>query len=196
MGVREDFSDAFENLYSQYDIAYGDVLITGLGFGILLKALSQKESVTSITVIEKEKDVIDAFLAHNRISKKVKIINDDATTYITNKHYDCVLPDHYELQTTAWKLNDMKNLAKRISHDKFWPWSIEYLFFTTVYSSSEIHNESNDFFKNNAGEFYEKWKKFVIQYLDGNKSMMEIKEEKLLEYLLLYKRTLLMNEES
>jgi len=187
MGVRLDFSDAFDNLYSQYEIAQGRVLITGLGFGILTKALDAKESVESITVIEKEQDIIDTFLKNNRISSKVKIIKEDATTYTTEEEYDCLLPDHYEKQTWEWKVKDMNAISKRIKHKYFWPWSLEMLFFKKVYPRDHHIQDICVDLAENPSEVYKKWQDFIKEYFEGNEYILGIEQEKIIQYLYLYK---------
>lgn len=186
MGTYKDFSDSFDNLYSQYDLAYGNVLITGLGFGIIAMALAQKESVKSVTVIEKEKDIIDAFLQSNELNKKIKIINADATTYESDQHYDCLLPDHYELQPIEWKIKDMNSLANRISHDVFWPWSIESIFFKTIYPAQVYGNVANTIYKEYSKNFYKEWQSFINKHFQSNKSLLGISEKSLMIYLSKY----------
>lgn len=61
--------------------AFGDVLIGGLGIGLILLAIQDKPQVKSITVIEKNKDVIDIVASQLPLSDKVKIIHDDVYTY-------------------------------------------------------------------------------------------------------------------
>jgi hypothetical protein len=184
MGVYDDFSDAFDNLYSQYEIAYGNVLITGLGFGILLKALEKKEEVTSITVLEQQQDVVDAFLMHNEIDKnKTKILIEDATTYHTDEKFDCFLPDHYEQQGFWWKVEDMNKLSKRINSDRFWPWSIEALFFKAMYPIAVYPESPEEIFTIYASEIYPKWEFFINKYFDGNTSLLSVPEDKVINYL-------------
>lgn len=186
MGTYKDFSDSFDNLYSQYDLAYGDVLLTGLGFGIIAIALSEKQNVRSVTIIEKEKDIINAFLQNNKINNKITIIQGDATTYQTDRHYDCLLPDHYELQPVDWKIKDMNEISKRISHDVFWPWSIESIFFRTVYPTKIYGHSFKKIYNRYHKDFYKEWQSFIHKYFEANKSLLEISEQKLLKYLKKY----------
>ena len=48
-----------KQFYSHYNLAYGHVVCTGLGFGTREKWLSTKPEVTKITVIEANKQIID-----------------------------------------------------------------------------------------------------------------------------------------
>lgn len=54
--------------------AYGDVLIGGLGIGMIILAIQDKPEVKSITVIEKNEEVIDMIASQLNFNDKVKII--------------------------------------------------------------------------------------------------------------------------
>jgi hypothetical protein len=183
MGTDKHFISGRDLMYSQYDLAYGDVLITGLGFGILAKALCQKPEVTSVTVVELNEDVIDAYLAHNKIEEKLTIVLDDASYYTTSKKFDCVLPDHYELQTLNWTIRDMNKMAERIKHKVFWPWSIEEIFLMKMYPKDIYRQTSIQFFETYGPELPQKWSEFVTTYFGGNSYLSSISDAKLLEYL-------------
>ena len=115
-----------KEFYSQYDMAYGNVILTGFGFGILTSWLASKSEVESITVIEISEDVVQAFLKNNKISDKVKIVIEDASKYKDTNNYDCLFLDHYETQNDFWFIRDIKRLANNIpNHNIFWAWSME-----------------------------------------------------------------------
>lgn len=80
--------------------ASGNVLIAGLGIGLLPASLADKESVTSITIIELEQEVIDLveplFRANVKNADKIKIIKADAYDYpnqYSGEPYDYVYLD-------------------------------------------------------------------------------------------------------
>ncbi|MCV5648158.1 hypothetical protein OFN55_36090, partial [Escherichia coli] len=54
--------------------ATGRVLINGLGLGMVLHAILQKDDVTHVTVIEKEQDVINLVAASFATDLRVEII--------------------------------------------------------------------------------------------------------------------------
>lgn len=123
--------------YSSYELAYGKVLCSGFGFGILALWLSQKDNVESITVIEKNQGVIDLFLRNNILPDNVNIILSDMDEYQTQDHYDCILLDHYEYDTTDEKINSARKVAQNIpNHNLFYFWSIEEVYFEKMLSSS------------------------------------------------------------
>lgn len=130
-GIQWMYLDRYTNkeikeFYSQYDMAHGDVLISGFGFGILTCWLASKPEVNSVTVLEVSKDIYDIFLINNKLPDKVNVIITDASEYKTDKHFDCLFLDHYETNTNEWVFKDIKNIINNIpNHDLLWFWSLE-----------------------------------------------------------------------
>lgn len=170
-------------LYSQFDLAYGNVLLTGLGFGILTKFLEQKPEVKTITVIERYQDVVDIYLQNNVLGSNVKIIIDDASEYKSNIKYDCFLPDHYEIQSTDWVLKDMEKTSKNIKSDVFWPWSIEQRFLYSEYPLKEYKEDSEVFIEKYSEEFLDRWKEFLIKNNLTHPFLFKISKNKLITYV-------------
>lgn len=79
--VMSDTCPEVEDLLNAVEGLHGDVLITGLGLGMAIRALTKiapyKKRVNSITVIEKEADVI-SLVAPSYVGKKVKVVHADA----------------------------------------------------------------------------------------------------------------------
>lgn len=80
----------------------GNVLILGLGLGYFSYMASLKDNVTSITIIEKDKNIIDMFnsilLPNFPYKNKIKIVNDDAIKYLKQvkiNEFDYVYCDLY-----------------------------------------------------------------------------------------------------
>lgn len=75
--------------------ANGNVLIAGLGIGMILLTIQDKPEVESITVIEKYKEVIDLVAAQLPLNNKVKIINADIFEWTPPKvkKYDTIYFD-------------------------------------------------------------------------------------------------------
>jgi hypothetical protein len=165
-GKRWMILDQFTNreikeFYSSYDMAYGDVLITGFGFGFLATWVALKPDVKSVTIIESEQGVIDVFLMNNSLPKKITLVVADASTYKTDKQFDCILLDHYEENTHEEVFTDMRKIAANIpNHNLIWAWSLEVRLAVLVYNlgqkepiASSLNNyynfhEKYDFFKN------------------------------------------------
>ena len=106
--------------------AKGNVLVYGLGIGYYLYMISLKKEVTSITVVEKDKDVIKVFndsLKHNFNMKKIKIIESDALDYEDkcNEHYDYVFTDLWHGGIDGLPIYIlMKNKEKLSSTYSYW----------------------------------------------------------------------------
>ena len=76
----------------------GNVLVLGLGMGYVSYMMSLKDEVKSITIIEKDKEIIELFkkaLLPQFVNKnKIKIIEDDAISYLNkNNKYDYIFAD-------------------------------------------------------------------------------------------------------
>lgn len=74
--------------------AKGNVLIAGLGIGMILHPILENENVQSVTVLEKEKDVID-LVSETLPRKKLQIVNADVFEWSPPKDakYDCIYFD-------------------------------------------------------------------------------------------------------
>ena len=63
--------------YEILEKAHGDILIGGLGIGMILIPLMKKEEVKTITIMEKYQDIIDMVGSQLPLNNKVKIIQGD-----------------------------------------------------------------------------------------------------------------------
>lgn len=77
--------------------ACGTILINGLGLGVVLKAILEKENIKEITVIEKSEDVIK-LVAPTYKDSRLNIIHADAYEYKPprGKKYDFVWHDIWD----------------------------------------------------------------------------------------------------
>lgn len=95
--------------------AHGDVLIGGLGLGMIVMAIQDKPDVFSITVIEKSKDVIAAVRPQLPLNSKVQVIEGDVFTFKPERKYDCIYMDiWYSPDADAY--GEMKTLKRRYGH--------------------------------------------------------------------------------
>jgi len=95
MNIMDDTEEEAEQASTFLSVATGDVLLAGLGLGMVLRTLVDNSKVSSITVIEKYQEVIDLLSPHIPSSKKIKIINDDIYTWTPDKTYDVAWFDSY-----------------------------------------------------------------------------------------------------
>ena len=175
-----------ESQFPSYELAYGDVLVTGLGFGALALWLCEKSDVKSVTVIEHSPEVIEIFKKFNVIPNKLTIINSDATTFTTDKKYDGIFLDHYETQHWNWRLKDMKDFCSRVKHDVFWAWSLEeaYMFKTHKLDWRELNSSVENFqYFLDIEDITLGWKGFVESFFPNEKSLLDMSSEKVKEYI-------------
>jgi hypothetical protein len=94
--------------------AHGDVLVAGLGLGMILHPILKKESVRAVTVIEKYQDVVDLVLPTLPTSEKLKVLLDDIYTWKPRrgKCYDVIWFDIWP-DIEATRLPEMARLHRR-----------------------------------------------------------------------------------
>jgi len=117
--------EAFD-VFSHYYLARGHVLVTGLGFGAREGWLLTKPEVTKLTIVEKNKEVIEyhekngsSFLQDDR----VEIVLSSAQDY--RGKCDVLLADHYEFEDHVHIMNEMEVLQKNIDCELLWFWPLE-----------------------------------------------------------------------
>lgn len=188
MTYQKDYDIEIKQMYSSYDLAYGDILVSGLGFGILALWLCSKPNVKSVTVVEFSEDVIEIFKELNDVPDKLNIIHDNMITYNTDKEYDVLLLDHYERQTFDWRLKDISKICKRIKHKIFWAWSLEVMYLLKMYTNEK------DYMKSDIGRvliqskknFGDSWTEFMDRFFPEEELVKNIPGDKINDYLYTY----------
>lgn len=104
--------------------ASGKVLVGGLGLGMVLKCLLDKESVTKVTVVEKSLDVISLVASAYINDHRVEIVNADIFEYIPNGRYDCAWFDIWD-DISGEEYPEMKRLHRR--YGRYVDWSDSWL---------------------------------------------------------------------
>lgn len=139
MGINTFNAFQLKHFYSQYDLGYGNILCTGLGFGILPTWLASKPGVDKITVVEKSPEVINMFIQANPYNPKINIICQDANDYSSEEHFDCIFLDHYETQPWEKTVNEAAEISKRVpNHDLIWLWALEARYIEDYYPTNKI----------------------------------------------------------
>jgi hypothetical protein len=88
------------------DNATGDVLIFGLGLGFIIFPLLTDESITSITVIDNDVDIINTvspIIEKYDVHNKLQVVEGDLYTYhqqIPNEKYDYIYFDIWSILTS------------------------------------------------------------------------------------------------
>lgn len=73
--------------------AHGDVLIAGLGIGLVLIAIQDNPEVKTITIIERHQEIIDLVFPHLPMKKECKVVCEDVFNYIPEKKFNTIYFD-------------------------------------------------------------------------------------------------------
>lgn len=120
-----------ETMKEAVNQAFGNVLTFGLGLGYYPYMVSEKENVESITVVEKNEEVIDLFqtyiLPQFKNSQKIKIIKADAFEYaqksMAKGQFDFVFTDlWHDVSDGIDMYLSMKLFEKRCPNTVFMYW--------------------------------------------------------------------------
>lgn len=93
--------------------AHGNVLIGGLGIGLIILAIQDKEEVKQITVIEKNREVIELVGKQLPFNYKVNIVNDDVFEYKPLSKYNTIYMDIWNYINEDVYKKQMKPLISR-----------------------------------------------------------------------------------
>ena len=91
--VMEDSIDELQTHFEFVFRAFGDVLITGLGLGCVARGVQINPRVRSVTVIERDKDILD--MVQPYMPKGIEIIHAEAEEWVksTDRKFDTVWHD-------------------------------------------------------------------------------------------------------
>ena len=103
------------NLNFIYD-AHGDVLVGGLGIGLIILAIQDNPAVSSITVLEVNQNVIDAVKPQLPLNNKVKIILADAFKWKPDRKYDCIYMDIWPYINSDIYYKEMVPIKRKYGH--------------------------------------------------------------------------------
>lgn len=179
MGLNTFNNYQLKQFYGAYDLAHGNVLCTGLGFGLLPVWLTNKDSVNSITVVEKSKEVIKFFKEANPPHPKLNIIEADATEYRTNEYFDCIFLDHYETQSYNKTVVDALAISDNVpNHKLMWLWALEAFYIEQCYVDKKVGTRVFQ-------DFSEQYESFRNSLMKGIK-LPDLTPQKINEYIYTY----------
>lgn len=95
--------------------AHGDIIIGGLGIGMIVMAVQDKPEVHSITVIEKNEEVIEMIASQLNFNDKVNIICDDVFSWKPDRgvKYDMVYMDIWNYINQEIYKEEMQPLKRK-----------------------------------------------------------------------------------
>lgn len=174
----------YKEQYSSYDLAYGDVLMSGWGFGLAPCWIAGKPGVRSVTVIELNTQVVEIFKRNNTIPNNVKILYDDIKTYKTQDKYDCMFLDHFPDHDRSPVFNEVAQIVKNIpNHDVLWFWSLEqrYIMDAIGFANRDLWVAPKSM---NDVDFESNWNSYIEKY--SAKKIPKLNQEKLELYIKTY----------
>ena len=74
---------------------FGNVLVGGLGLGLICKMIARSKDVSKVVVVEKSKNVIDLVWKYSKFDKRFSVVNDDLFEFLKNGcgKFDCAYYD-------------------------------------------------------------------------------------------------------
>lgn len=109
---------------SSVDLAYGKCVLSGLGLGILAEMLLKNPKVTSITVYEVSKEVIQLNHMCGESHKKIEVIHQSMRD-VKDVECDCLLLDHYEHESDDYIIDDVSEISYNNNASCVWFWRAE-----------------------------------------------------------------------
>lgn len=93
--------------------AHGNVLIGGLGIGMILLAIQDKTDIEKITVVEKSAEVIELVKDQLPLNSKVEIVHADVWEYVPPCKFNTIYMDILNFINTDVYKGSMKPLLSR-----------------------------------------------------------------------------------
>ena len=128
MPIMQDSEAEYNEHQWLWDNAEGDILIGGLGIGLVNHVLLNNSNITSITIIEKYQDVIDLVWEHCAKDERFNLIHADIETWEipTDSQWDIGFFDTW-LSDNDWSLKEYKNnmiekYSPHITQMNGWGW--------------------------------------------------------------------------
>ena len=73
--------------------AHGDVLIAGLGIGLVLIAIQDNPQIKTITIIEKHQEIIDLVFPYLPMKKECKVVCEDIFNFTLERKFNTIYFD-------------------------------------------------------------------------------------------------------
>lgn len=167
--------------------AHGNVLVMGLGMGYVPFMMLEKSEVKSITIIERDQDIINLFnkllFPYFPSKNKITIIKDDAIKYQPKQKFDYIFADLWHTPEDGIEL--FVKLKKKYTHVDCWLETSMYALLrrcmiTLIEESLEGLNDDAYQHAKTATDriinrYYEKTKKLVIDNEDKLNNLLSDK---------------------
>lgn len=111
-----DAPEIFDGYRELFEIAHGDVLIAGLGLGMCIVALEMNPNVRSITIIEKDDEILHLIAQSLMLKGKTIIMHANIFEYSTALKFDIIFFDIW-LNPTKQGKAELEILRERFSNN-------------------------------------------------------------------------------
>ena len=93
------------------DLNNKNILVTGLGLGVIPQWIIENNSTSTVDVIEMDQELITSISDMGHLSPSINIISGDANTFIPTSNYDLIIFDHFAMEdeNTLPSLNTLQN---------------------------------------------------------------------------------------
>lgn len=100
--------------------ARGDVLIAGLGIGLIVLPIMNKPEVVSVDVLELHQEVIDMIKPQLPLNGKVNVIHANAYSFVPKKKYDVIYYDTVDINYCTEEELELRRIDGVIAcHEEF-----------------------------------------------------------------------------
>ena len=102
--------------------AHGDILVAGLGLGMINESLMNNPNVKSITIVEKNQEVIDLVWPHCPKNEKIRLVHADIYDWEPDSKWDIGWFDSWcgENQHTEYQKNMNEKYSQVCEDIQFW----------------------------------------------------------------------------
>lgn len=87
------YIDTISNNLTSLKFMYGDILVVGLGIGVIPQWLSNTMPLVRTTILEIDSELIDVVESMDYLNSKINIISGDVYIYNSLKKYDAIIFD-------------------------------------------------------------------------------------------------------
>lgn len=129
-----------ESVAPLYRAAVGDVVVMGLGLGVLLAAVKHKPGVRSVTVVEMDPRVVTLC---EHLLDGVEVVVADARVWRPDRTFDVVLADIWPRFMDEAIERDLVQIAGNVRASSYAAWSIEPCYFEWATATLGAHQARN-----------------------------------------------------
>jgi len=120
--IMQDTTREYREHEEFLDDAYGDILVAGLGLGMIHQSLIDNPNVNSVTIIEKYQEVIDLVWEHCPKDENFRLVHADIYEWTPDSKWDVGWFDSWvgENDQSEYKKLMKERYGSVVSYIRFW----------------------------------------------------------------------------